>query len=429
MLKAIRTVCLTMLCLLFTALASAAPMRVAVVERQSTVEISCDDDFLVRDANTGREETVPSGKYFLHVQQGKLCLEEGKSFGGNIIIEALPEKELPKVNKKEYKGSLNAIIRNDRILLNNLVDVEEFLACTLPEKTMPVWPDEAIKAQAVAARSYSMYMQYVNRGKDYDISANDGELKYRGCGGNIEKQAVNKLILSTKGQYLADGYGRPIKAVSTSSTGGQTESALAAWDESLGYLQSVKDYDQDSPEYKWQYLASPVLLENLLEQKGYAVGKLTSIRLSPLDEKGSDRTETGRVRYLFISGSKGTVKVSGQELAEILDLNSTLFDVETGTPVPDVLKVPIENIYGFEIGSKDINIKVNENEQPVWKNLMRSYHLLSGGKEEKITFRGHGKGAGVGLSAWGARGLANSDESLTYADILKHYYPGTRLIK
>ena len=91
--------------------------------------------------------------------------------------------------------------------------------------------------------------------------------------------------------------------------------------------------------------------------------------------------------------------------------------------------MPIENAYGFEIGSKDINIKVNGNDQPVWKNMMRSYHLLSGGKEEKITFSGHGKGHGVGLSAWGARGLANSDESLTYADILSHYYPGARLIK
>lgn len=429
MLKAIRTACLVMLCLLFTALASAAPLRVALVERQSTVEISCDDDFLVRDAIMGSEVTMPKGKYFLHIQQGRLQLEEGSSFGSHIIIEALPEKELPKVNKKEYRGSLSAVIRNDRILLNNIIDIEDYLSCVLPEKTMPVWPDEAIKAQAVAARSYALYMQALNSSQDYDISANDEELVYRGCGKRIEKDAVTKLIRETQGQYLADSYGRYLKGVSTSSTGGQTESALAVWNEAVSCLQSVKDYDQDSPEYKWQYLASPVLLQNLLEQEGYKVGKLTAITLSPLGEKGDDRTATGRVRYLFISGSEGTVKISGQRLADILDLNSTLFDVETGTPVPEVLKVPIENAYGFEIGSKDINIKVNGNDQPVWKNMMRSYHLLSGGKEEKITFKGHGKGTGVGLSAWGARGMANSDESLTYADILRHYYPGARLIK
>lgn len=429
MLKAIRTVCLILMCLSFTALTAAASMRVALVERQSTVEISCDDDFLVRDAIEGSEVTMPKGKYFLHVQQGKLQLEEGSSFSSDIIIEALPDKELPKVNKKEYKGSLRARIRSNKILLNNVLDIEDYLACTLPEKTMPVWPDEAIKAQAVAARSYALYMQAQNSSQDYDISANDEELVYRGCGKRIEKAAVTRLIKETKGQYLVDSYGHYLKGVSTSSTGGQTESALAVWDKAIGYLQSVQDYDQDSPEYEWQYLASPALLQNLLEQEGYHIGKLIAITLSPLDEKGDDRTATGRVRYLFISGSEGTAKLSGTRLVDILDLNSTLFDVETGTPIPEVLKVPIENAYGFEIGSKDINIKVNGNDQPVWKNTLRSYHLLSGGKEEKITFRGHGKGHGVGLSAWGARGLANSEEALTYADILKHYYPGSRLIK
>lgn len=429
MLKAMITGCLTLLCLTFTAVASAAPIRVALVEKQSTVEISCDDDFLVRDANTGVEKTMPQGKYFLHVQQGKLSLEEDSLFGNEIVIAALPEKELPRVNKREYKGYLRAVVRQDKILLNNVVELEDYLACVLPEKTMPVWPDEAVKAQAVAARSYSMYMQAFNVNRDYDISANDEELVYRGSGDRIEKLAVTQMIEATKGQYLVDGNNRLIKAVSTSSTGGRTEAAVSSWKKDISYLQSVKDYDEDSPDYKWEYFAAPALVENLLEQKGYAVGNLTAIKLSPLTEKGDDRTATGRVRYMFISGSKGTIKISGQELAEILDLNSTLFDVETGTPTPDVLKVPIENAYGFEIGSKDINIKVNENGQPVWKDIMRSYHLLSGGKNEKIIFRGHGRGHGIGLSAWGARGMANSDERLTYVDILQHYYPGTRLVK
>ena len=114
---------------------------------------------------------------------------------------------------------------------------------------------------------------------------------------------------------------------------------------------------------------------------------------------------------------------------QLLSLNSTLFDVETGVPVPDTLNVPITNYYGMQIGSKDINIKVKDQGEPVWKNVIRSYHLLSGGKEEKITFRGKGKGEGVGLSVWGARGMANASDKNTYRKILAHYYPGTSLIK
>ena len=89
--------------------------------------------------------------------------------------------------------------------------------------------------------------------------------------------------------------------------------------------------------------------------------------------------------------------------------------------------MPIEDRYGFEVGSKDIDIKVKEDERPVWNKLLHSYHLLSGGKEEKIIFHGKGRGTGLGLSAWGARGMVVSNEKITYAQILAHYYPDTHL--
>ena len=91
--------------------------------------------------------------------------------------------------------------------------------------------------------------------------------------------------------------------------------------------------------------------------------------------------------------------------------------------------VPITNYYGMQVGSKDINIKVKEQGEPVWKNVIRSYHLLSGAKDEKIIFRGKGKGEGLGLSVWGARGMANASAKNTYKKILAHYYPGTTLTK
>ena len=134
------------------------------------------------------------------------------------------------------------------------------------------------------------------------------------------------------------------------------------------------------------------------------------------------------MRYLILSGSAGTVKISGAELAEIIGLKSTLFDLETGTPPPETLKVPIEDRYGFEVGSKDIDIKVKEDERPVWNRLLRSYHMLSGGKEEKIIFHGKGRGTGLGLSAWGARGMVVNNEKITASQILQHYYPGTHLV-
>lgn len=410
----------------FSSIASAAEMiRVAVVEKQATVELSCTDDFLVSDAQG--TQVLPKGKYFAHLAAGRLQLDDKHSFAGNITVSNKEGKALPQINRRSYKGSLELVQQEDALLVVNRLPLEDYLASVLPAKTMVVWPDEVIKAQAVAARSYALYKKQQSTGA-YDISATDNELPYEGTGPRIEKAAVTKLIKATAGQYLADSSGRAIEAVTTSSSGGHTESAANLWGREVSYLQAAVDYDSDSPEYTWEYRATPAILEGLLAQRGYVVGKLNSVLLSPLDEKGVDRTPTGRVKYLILTGTEGTIKITGSELAQLLNLNSTLFDVETGTPVPETLKVPIENYYGMEIGSKDIDIKVNEDNKPVWRNLVRSYHLLSGGKEEKLIFKGKGKGEGLGLSAWGARGLANSNDKATYRTILAHYYAGARLI-
>ncbi|MBQ8417268.1 MAG: SpoIID/LytB domain-containing protein [Phascolarctobacterium sp.] len=427
MLKKLLLICLILLSFSSVTFANAGDdLRVALVYGQYSAEISCDDEFTVEDLATGKVSTIPQGKYFLNVKDGKLTMGE-QAFGEQITINRFEGKSLPQINKRRYAGSLVAKVQGDRLLINNVVNLELYLCSVLPSKTMPIWPDEAIKAQAIAARSYAQYMMWQNQNSAYDITANDKELAYQGTG--AEKAAISKFIKATAGQILVDNAGNPVQAVTTSSTGGRTASAKEVWGREVSYLQSVEDYDSDSPEYKWEYHASPIMVRNFLEQNGYAVGKLESIRLSLLEEPDIDRSATGRVNYLIIAGDAGVVKVSGLQLMQLLSLNSTLFDVETGVPVPDTLNVPITNYYGMQIGSKDINIKVKDQGEPVWKNVIRSYHLLSGGKEEKITFRGKGKGEGVGLSVWGARGMANASSKNTYKKILAHYYPNTSLVK
>lgn len=418
---------ITIAILAFTSTASAAEqIRVALAVGQATVELACEDELAVTELD-GTRASLPKGKYFVHVENGRLVFDDKHVYASDVRLMQAAGKALPQVNKRAYKGQIQLSVKNGRLLVVNQLPLEDYLACVLPAKTMVVWPDEVLKAQAVAARSYALYKKQ-HATADYDIIATESELFYEGSGKRIEKDAVTKLIKATRGQYLADERGLAIEAVSTSSSGGRTESAKNLWEREVSYLQSVEDYDSDSPEYSWEYRAVPALLESLLAQRGYATGRLTSIRLSPLDDKGIDRTPTGRVKYVILSGENNTIKLSGSELMELLGLNSTLFDVETGTPVPETLKVPIENYYGMQIGSKDIDIKVNEDNKPIWKNLVRSYHMLSGGKEEKIIFRGKGRGNGLGLSAWGARGLANSDAKATYKTILAHYYPGMRLV-
>ena len=413
------------LCLASCSLAGAYTLRVGVVEQQSTVELSCEGDFTV--IANGEVTTMPKGKYFIHNDGGRLRFDDDRIFGGSVEVRSVKGKPLPQLNKRSYKGNLRLTLTGDKLTAVNYVDLEDYLASVLPAKTMVVWPDEGIKAQAVAARSYAMYMAEQNRYKAFDISANDKELDYEGTGPRIEKTAVTKLIAATAGRYLVDYYGNAVMAVPTSSTGGRTESARELWGRDVPCLQSVEDYDSDSPDYTWEQMATPALLEARLAQRGYVVGKLTGVRLSPLDAPGADRTATGRVKTMVLTGEAGSVTLSGEEIAELVGLPGTLFDVETGTPAPEVLKVPIEDRYGYQVGSKDIGIKVKEEEKPVWNTFLRSYHMLSGGNAEKLIFRGKGRGSGLGLSAWGARGMCIAREHITYQEILAHYYPHTEL--
>lgn len=122
---------------------------------------------------------------------------------------------------------------------------------------------------------------------------------------------------------------------------------------------------------------------------------------------------------------------TGQQVQEILGLNSTFFEVEVNRPVPNSIEIPIENPYGIEIGRKEVPIKVSERSIS-FKDILKDLHFVSGEKGEMVTFKGRGQGSGLGLSQWGARGMANSAPPRSrdyYKEILTHYYTDTRVEK
>jgi stage II sporulation protein D len=123
--------------------------------------------------------------------------------------------------------------------------------------------------------------------------------------------------------------------------------------------------------------------------------------------------------------------MTGQEFADMLALSSNWFDAYITDPVPQQLVVPIENRDGIEIGRKQIPIEVKGRESQTWKSAIPGYHFLEGTAEETILFKGKGIGRGLGLSKWGAKGMADTAPEKAkdyYKTILQHYYPGTYLV-
>ena len=137
----------------------------------------------------------------------------------------------------------------------------------------------------------------------------------------------------------------------------------------------------------------------------------------------------GQDKRMTFIGKRGSVTIPGNKVRSMLGLSSTLFEIQIGPERPDKLEVPITNRYGYQIGEKTIPIR----EKDQGGTAVGDLRLFSDVPGEKVTFTGGGWGRGVGLSQWGARGMALSREARGkkdyYKTILAHYYPGIRVEK
>ena len=176
------------------------------------------------------------------------------------------------------------------------------------------WPLEALKAQAVAARSYAIANIGKHGKEGYDLRATIDDQVYSGI--STESDNSNEAVGATSGLVLKHE-GRPITAFFHSTSGGSTEVPERVWGKPLGYLQSVPDYDDASPHFTWSKRFAPDDLEKMV---GADVGRLLSISVVT-------RTSSNRAQDLMVQGSNGSKMVSGESLRKSLKLPSTLFNV------------------------------------------------------------------------------------------------------
>ena len=130
---------------IFASAAAAEQIRIGIVVGQATAELSCEDEFTVRDSY-GKTTTMPKGKYFIHAQQGKLFFDDNNVFVNEAFVAAAAGKKSPQINKRSYKGDFQLLAeQGNKLLVVNRLPLEDYLASVLPAKTMSVWPDEVIK--------------------------------------------------------------------------------------------------------------------------------------------------------------------------------------------------------------------------------------------------------------------------------------------
>lgn len=291
----------------------ALELRVAIQKNVSNVKIGSSTAAVVKDAS-GRKigELSPMAALAAKSSSNGIVLDR---LGATEMIIEPSNNGLVWIGDRWYRGRTRLIHQGSGLTAINNVDLEQYLYSVVGAEAVSTWPIEALKAQAVAARSYALYKRKTEHNSLYDVDTTIGTQVYQGL--NTEYTTTHQAVNSTLGQVMTY-QGQVILAAFHSSSGGHTENVEDIWTQPLPYLRAVADYDQKSPVFEWNKVF-PVSQINTL------VGGIGQIKTMTPESV----TPYGRVVSMKVIGNRGTTTVSGNELRKVLDLRSTLFRIAT----------------------------------------------------------------------------------------------------
>lgn len=253
------------------------------------------------------------------------------------------------------------------------LDIEKYLRGVVPLEAIPSWPPAALQAQAIVARTYAVGRRNLTR--PFDVQANDADQHYGGTA--AERPATSAAVDSTRGLTLRYN-GGPATVFYSSCCGGHSADAGDTWGRSsLPYLHGVADDPNcmASPDYRWRRTVPADRVRALLADR--VRGTITSFDLADVDS-------TARARTVLVRDETGGA---------------------TAFPIDD-----FRRRFG------------NDTVRSLW---VRHISIDRTQAVPMIVIEGSGRGHGVGLCQWGARGLATVGADA--AAILAHFFPGTEV--
>jgi stage II sporulation protein D len=279
------------------------------------------------------------------------------------------------VNGRSFKGSMEIIGESGGTLtVVNELPLEDYVMGVLAGEIPREWPLEALKAQAIAARTFAVFQRDMARKKDepYDLESTAQFQIYQGSG--LVNEKIQQAVLETQGR-IATYNSEPIMAFFHSNCGGNTCGAVDVWSQDEPYLKSVNcPFGNNGVHFRWRAEIPTRDLVRQLRSAGIEIGDI--VRLDPLEEDDSNH-----ILKLALMDSDGTRKT----------IRGTVFRKVAG---PDVIR------------STRFTAKVGPN---------------------KVIFVGKGWGHGVGLCQEGACGMAL--KGYNAFEILRYYYHGIAIEK
>jgi len=322
---------------------------------------------------------------------------------------------------KRYRGAFEILrLSGSDMTVINVINIEEYLYGVVPYEIQASSHPEALKAQAVAARTYTVKNLNKYKRLQFDLCPTVYSQVYKGFDG--ETAATNKAVDETKGKIVTYN-GKPAEVFYFSSSGGRTEDVRNVWgSEGYPYLVSVEDkYESgDSWHYNWEVSFTAQQIKQIMTDRGIKIGDILGIYITK-------RSEAGRATEVIVKGSHGEKVYTNSSTRSFLNLDSQWYDITTdadifvkgndGEPVKTQLAgKKVMTASGLKTVSP-ANGKINV----VTSSGLKTVSLIP----TTYTFKGKGWGHAVGMSQEGAKGMANA--GFTYEEILTHYFPGTKV--
>ncbi|MDK2823829.1 MAG: stage sporulation protein [Clostridia bacterium] len=351
---------------------------------------------------------------------------------------------------KRYRDTLLIENTNGKLNVINLISVEKYLYGVVGAEIGASAPDEALKAQAVVSRTYALYYkEHPQMGYDVGIST-----RWQVYGGYdmevISGSRVKNAVDSTRGQVIYYD-GRIIQAFFHANSGGFTENSENVWWAYIPYIRAVPApediYALNYPvqeggwpanTYQWTKSFTLDELNKQIEiyNRDYPdnplnVGKIMDMKASRLcvDPNSSPRqylninTPSTRVTELEIIGTKGSKTFYRDAIRRVFDLRSSMFNVFFDSTVhifSSIGQKTFNSTQGvWAIGANGMLEELNGSSSIYFVQDVDGIKPMP--KEfANVIFSGKGYGHGLGMSQWGARGLAV--QGYNYQQIIKHYY-------
>ncbi len=349
-------------------------IKILILQNQDQLTLSIPFPYAV--------ESVPDSKI---LERGSLLssakivpaaggIQIGRAVYNQSHLKLATENQYFDINGKQFHGDVE-ITKTPSGKLNviNEVQMEDYLKGVLPWEVSEKWRMEALKAQAVVARTFAIFKILERAGQTHILTSDVLSQVY--AGKSVEKLKTNRAVDATRGEVLL--FRKQIfPAFFHAHCGGQTTQADYVWRIQPNPVLNgtICLYCKGSKYDRWESSVSLDKIEAKIRARGFTISPIRTILFSDYDP-------SGRARKVIIEHTKGT-----------LTLDANDFRLFVG---PDLIR------------STKATVDVT--------------------RHQKAEFSGQGWGHGVGMCQWGSKAQAELGRS--YQEILAFYYPGSKLQK